>query len=154
METSRKGYLAAISASSYSYVSLLKHFVPMMNPGTLLYSNHPIFFSFLLVLGCLLFQLYNIYCIRWRIWNWHKVSVAGGSSISLTYIASERIIPGYVCHALIVSLILFTELSILIGWWNSDIWYTDTVEAWVLQKLLWKVTHKYVCIHFLCAFCL
>ncbi|KAF5748787.1 enoyl- acyl-carrier-protein reductase [NADH] chloroplastic-like [Tripterygium wilfordii] len=51
LETSRKGYLAAISASSYSYVSLLQHFAPIMNPG--------------------------------------------GSSISLTYIASERIIPGY-----------------------------------------------------------
>ncbi|KAI9398691.1 hypothetical protein POPTR_003G212700v4 [Populus trichocarpa] len=51
LETSRKGYLAAISASSYSYVSLLKHFLPIMN--------------------------------------------LGGSSISLTYIASERIIPGY-----------------------------------------------------------
>ncbi|XP_042481728.1 enoyl-[acyl-carrier-protein] reductase [NADH] 1, chloroplastic-like [Macadamia integrifolia] len=51
LETSRKGYLAAISASSYSYVSLLKHFLPIMNPG--------------------------------------------GASISLTYIASERIIPGY-----------------------------------------------------------
>nr|GMD20665.1 enoyl-[acyl-carrier-protein] reductase [NADH], chloroplastic-like [Ipomoea batatas] len=51
LETSRKGYLAAISASSYSYISLLQHFLPIMNPG--------------------------------------------GSSISLTYIASERIIPGY-----------------------------------------------------------
>ncbi|XP_068659590.1 enoyl-[acyl-carrier-protein] reductase [NADH], chloroplastic-like [Aristolochia californica] len=51
LETSRKGYLAALSASSYSYVSLLKHFLPIMNPG--------------------------------------------GSSISLTYIASEKIIPGY-----------------------------------------------------------
>ncbi|KAM7273100.1 hypothetical protein ACFE04_027764 [Oxalis oulophora] len=51
LETSRKGYLAAISASSYSYISLLKHFVPIMNPG--------------------------------------------GSSLSLTYIASERVIPGY-----------------------------------------------------------
>ncbi|KNA25161.1 hypothetical protein SOVF_008870 [Spinacia oleracea] len=51
LETSRNGYLAAISASSYSYVSLLKHFLPIMNPG-----------------GC---------------------------SLSLTYIASERIIPGY-----------------------------------------------------------
>ncbi|XP_031489262.1 enoyl-[acyl-carrier-protein] reductase [NADH] 1, chloroplastic-like [Nymphaea colorata] len=51
LETSRGGYLAAISASSYSYVSLLKHFLPIMNPG--------------------------------------------GSSISLTYIASEKIIPGY-----------------------------------------------------------
>lgn len=51
LETSRNGYLAAISASSYSYVSLLKHFLPIMNPG--------------------------------------------GSSLSLTYIASEKIIPGY-----------------------------------------------------------
>ncbi|KAL5168937.1 Enoyl-[acyl-carrier-protein] reductase [NADH], chloroplastic [Glycine soja] len=33
LETSRKGYLAAISASSYSYVSLLKHFLPILNPG-------------------------------------------------------------------------------------------------------------------------
>lgn len=33
LETSRRGYLAAISASSYSYVSLLKHFLPIMNPG-------------------------------------------------------------------------------------------------------------------------
>ncbi|KAL1831971.1 hypothetical protein ACET3Z_001622 [Daucus carota] len=51
LETSRKGYLAAVSASSFSYISLLKNFIPIMNPG--------------------------------------------GSSISLTYIASERIIPGY-----------------------------------------------------------
>ncbi|OWM82660.1 enoyl-[acyl-carrier-protein] reductase [NADH] 1, chloroplastic-like [Punica granatum] len=51
LETSRNGYLAAISASSYSFVSLLKHFVPIMNPG--------------------------------------------GATISLTYIASEKIIPGY-----------------------------------------------------------
>ncbi|KAG9134339.1 hypothetical protein Leryth_016224 [Lithospermum erythrorhizon] len=51
LETSRKGYLAAVSASSYSFVSLLKHFIPIMNPG--------------------------------------------GATVSLTYIASERIIPGY-----------------------------------------------------------
>ncbi|CAA7409492.1 unnamed protein product [Spirodela intermedia] len=51
LETSRNGYLAAISASSYSFVSLLQRFLPIMNPG--------------------------------------------GASISLTYIASERIIPGY-----------------------------------------------------------
>ncbi|KAG8371863.1 hypothetical protein BUALT_Bualt12G0007200 [Buddleja alternifolia] len=51
LETSRYGYLAAISASSYSFISLLKHFVPIMNPG--------------------------------------------GATISLTYIASEKIIPGY-----------------------------------------------------------
>ncbi|KAK8630337.1 hypothetical protein V6N13_079135 [Hibiscus sabdariffa] len=59
LETSRNGYLAALSASSYSYVSLLKHFLPLMNPGM----------SFSIA--------------------------AGGSSLSLTYIASERIIPGY-----------------------------------------------------------
>uniref|UniRef100_A0A151TMV1 Enoyl-[acyl-carrier-protein] reductase (NADH) n=1 Tax=Cajanus cajan TaxID=3821 RepID=A0A151TMV1_CAJCA len=36
LETSRSGYLAAISASSYSYVSLLKHFLPILNPGMVL----------------------------------------------------------------------------------------------------------------------
>ncbi|RWV81671.1 hypothetical protein GW17_00056888 [Ensete ventricosum] len=51
LETSRRGYLAAISASSYSFVSLLRHFLPIMNPG--------------------------------------------GATVSLTYIASERTIPGY-----------------------------------------------------------
>jgi enoyl-[acyl-carrier protein] reductase I len=51
LDTSRYGYLTAISASSYSFISLLKHFVPIMNPG--------------------------------------------GATVSLTYIASERIIPGY-----------------------------------------------------------
>jgi len=33
LETSRKGYLAAISASTYSYVSLLKYFAPILNHG-------------------------------------------------------------------------------------------------------------------------
>jgi len=51
LETSRKGYLAALSASSYSMVSLLAHLGPHMN--------------------------------------------AGGAALSLTYIASERAIPGY-----------------------------------------------------------
>ncbi|EIE24261.1 NAD(P)-binding protein, partial [Coccomyxa subellipsoidea C-169] len=51
LETSRKGYLAAISASSYSFVSMVQRFGPIMNPG--------------------------------------------GAAISLTYLASERIIPGY-----------------------------------------------------------
>lgn len=51
LETSRKGYLAAMSASSYSYVSMLQRFGPIMNPG--------------------------------------------GAAISLTYLASERVIPGY-----------------------------------------------------------
>eukprot|EP00897_Mesotaenium_endlicherianum_P005687 jgi/Mesen1/5146/ME000255S04124 len=51
LDTSRKGYLAALSASSYSFISLLSRFAPIMNPG--------------------------------------------GSAISLTYIASERAIPGY-----------------------------------------------------------
>lgn len=51
LETSRNGYLAAHSASSYSFVSLLAHLGPIMNEG--------------------------------------------GSALSLTYIASEKIIPGY-----------------------------------------------------------
>ncbi len=51
LETSRNGYLAAVSSSAYSFVSLLQHFGPLM----------------------------------------HK----GGSTISLTYLASERAIPGY-----------------------------------------------------------
>lgn len=33
LETSRRGYLAAVSASSYSFISLLQHFLPIMNPG-------------------------------------------------------------------------------------------------------------------------
>jgi len=51
LETSRAGYLAAASASSYSLVSLISKFGPIMNKG--------------------------------------------GSAMSLTYIASEKVIPGY-----------------------------------------------------------
>eukprot|EP00244_Chara_vulgaris_P002488 TRINITY_DN1441_c0_g1_i9.p1 TRINITY_DN1441_c0_g1~~TRINITY_DN1441_c0_g1_i9.p1 ORF type:complete len:405 (+),score=70.36 TRINITY_DN1441_c0_g1_i9:32-1216(+) len=51
LETSRSGYLAAVSASSYSFISMLQRFGPIMNKG--------------------------------------------GSALTLTYIASERAIPGY-----------------------------------------------------------
>jgi len=51
LDTSRNGYLSAVSNSSYSFVSLLRYLGPIMNEG--------------------------------------------GSCISLTYIASERCIPGY-----------------------------------------------------------
>jgi enoyl-[acyl-carrier protein] reductase I len=51
LDTSRKGYLAALSSSSYSFISLLAHFGPFMAPH--------------------------------------------GAALSLTYIASERVIPGY-----------------------------------------------------------
>mmetsp|Transcript_17922 Transcript_17922/g.44090 ORF Transcript_17922/g.44090 Transcript_17922/m.44090 type:complete len:347 (-) Transcript_17922:471-1511(-) len=51
LETSRKGYMAATSASAYSFVSLVQKFGPLMNEG--------------------------------------------GAAVSLTYIASERVIPGY-----------------------------------------------------------
>ena len=51
LETSRKGYLAASSASAYSLVSLIQKFGPIMNEG--------------------------------------------GSALSLSYIASEKVIPGY-----------------------------------------------------------
>jgi enoyl-[acyl-carrier protein] reductase I len=51
LDTSRKGYLAAMSSSAYSFISLLSHFGSLMS--------------------------------------------SGGSVLSLTYIASERVIPGY-----------------------------------------------------------
>ncbi|KAF8821016.1 enoyl-acyl carrier reductase ENR [Cardiosporidium cionae] len=51
LETSRKGYLAANSASAYSLVSMVQKFAPIMNPGS--------------------------------------------SVISLTYVASNQVIPGY-----------------------------------------------------------
>jgi enoyl-[acyl-carrier protein] reductase I len=51
LATSRQGYLAALSVSSYSLVSMVRHFAPLMPPG--------------------------------------------GSVMSLTYLASERVIPGY-----------------------------------------------------------
>lgn len=51
IETSRKGYLSAMSASAYSFVSLLKHFGPIMKEDA--------------------------------------------AALTLTYIASQRVIPGY-----------------------------------------------------------
>jgi enoyl-[acyl-carrier protein] reductase I len=51
METSRKGYLAAVSVSAYSLISMVAHLGPLMRKG--------------------------------------------GSFTSLTYMASERVIPGY-----------------------------------------------------------
>ncbi len=51
LETSRQGYLAAMSSSAYSFISLLAHFGPMMTRGS--------------------------------------------STLSLTYLASERAVPGY-----------------------------------------------------------
>lgn len=89
LETSRNGYLAAISASSYSYVSLLKHFLPILNTGM-----SPI--------------LHGLHCITSYFHLYHFIFyfydfVLGGSSISLTYIASERIIPGYVVDHVIES---------------------------------------------------
>lgn len=51
LETSRQGYLSALSNSSYSFISLLQHFGPFMPKGA--------------------------------------------NALTLTYIASERVIPGY-----------------------------------------------------------
>src|SRR3989344_3283882 len=51
LDTSRQGYLAALSSSSYSFISLLAHFGPIIS--------------------------------------------SGGAALSLTYIASERVVPGY-----------------------------------------------------------
>ena len=61
-----QGYLAALSASSYSYVSMLQHFAPLMNDN--------------------------------------------GAAISLTYLASERIIPGVLqCSSLQV--VMYSHVS-------------------------------------------
>ncbi len=51
LATSRKGYLAAVSASAYSYVSLVQRLGPLVKPG--------------------------------------------GSFVGLTYLAGERVVPGY-----------------------------------------------------------
>jgi len=51
IDTSRAGYLAAVSVSAYSHISLVRHFAPLMRPG--------------------------------------------GAFLSLTYMASERVVPGY-----------------------------------------------------------
>jgi enoyl-[acyl-carrier protein] reductase I len=51
LDTSRQGYLAAMSSSAYSFISLLAHFGPIMN--------------------------------------------SNAAALSLTYIASERVVPGY-----------------------------------------------------------
>jgi enoyl-[acyl-carrier protein] reductase I len=51
LETSRKGYLGAISVSSYSYVSMVQRLGPLVRPG--------------------------------------------GSFVALSYMASERVVPGY-----------------------------------------------------------
>mmetsp|Transcript_47470 Transcript_47470/g.111897 ORF Transcript_47470/g.111897 Transcript_47470/m.111897 type:complete len:374 (+) Transcript_47470:159-1280(+) len=51
LETSRKGYLAASSASAYSLISAVQHFGPIMNPG--------------------------------------------GGVLSISYIAAEKVVPGY-----------------------------------------------------------
>ncbi|GMR11862.1 MAG: enoyl-[acyl-carrier-protein] reductase [Gemmatimonadota bacterium] len=51
LETSRSGYLAAVSASAYSMVSMVQRFGPLMRPGA--------------------------------------------AAVSLTYLAAERVVPGY-----------------------------------------------------------
>src|SRR4029078_5017843 len=51
LETSRAGYLSAVSVSAYSMVAMLQRLGPLMRPG--------------------------------------------GATVSLTYMASERVIPGY-----------------------------------------------------------
>ncbi|KAK2965557.1 hypothetical protein RJ640_016699, partial [Escallonia rubra] len=97
LETSRNGYLAAISASSYSFVSLLKHFVPIMNPGI---SLSQFYCSFVYLYCGRLGKVFlkgefvtskQRFCLKFSLAG----DIAGGASVSLTYIASERIIPGY-----------------------------------------------------------
>lgn len=65
LETSRKGYLAAISASSYSYISLLKYFLPITNPGTFLHLFIEIALSILFVLESPLMRYEKHICTFW-----------------------------------------------------------------------------------------
>ena len=61
--------------------------------------------------------------------------VVDGSAISLTYIASERIIPGCVGYALKSHIhVYFYYILLLTRFWNAL--YADMVVVWVLQKLL------------------
>lgn len=106
LETSRRGYVAAISASSYSYVSLLKHFLPIMNPGMYLVPRFIYVYPFA---SCPLFaDLFNYVIPQDVPFETNNGFITGGSSISLTYIASERIIPGYTLF-FSFSVLLFTK---------------------------------------------
>lgn len=109
METSRNGYLAAISASSYSFISLLRHFAPIIKPGTflILLSIIPSFFLFLFCLSVIFPCTPSPLSLKGPLIMNHQVllesynlsfqfEITGGATISLTYIASERTIPGYV----------------------------------------------------------
>ena len=74
LDTSRKGYLAASSASAYSYISLLSALGPLMNPG-----------------GAAMSLTYA--ASESVIPSGMKLSPPPLSS--LRYIASENVIPGY-----------------------------------------------------------
>ena len=79
LETSRRGYLAASSASAYSMVSLVQHFAPFMNDGGSVLS--------LTYFACSPRRSLSCACSPRR-------SVSP-QVLSLTYFASEKVIPGY-----------------------------------------------------------
>ena len=81
LDTSRSGYLAAQSASAYSLVSMVSRFAPILNPGMYQYTHRTVCMcdDFIFIAYCLSLSSLN----------------AGGAVLSLSYIAGERVIPGY-----------------------------------------------------------
>lgn len=92
--------------------------------------NYPKYFIFFLSL-----VLFFFHCTRFTAsrqmqkFIYIAVVVTGGSSISLTYIASERIIPGYVCYALFASLFSLKSCHLSLGDGALDIFYSGMVEV-------------------------
>ena len=85
----QQGYLAAVSASAYSFVSMVQRFGPIMNPG--------------------------------------------GAAISLTYLASEKIIPGahfYMTAQPIAECFMWHHLD------ASSVWRRSTFELWILAPIV------------------
>lgn len=109
--------------------------------NTLLQSSTQVPFvsTSIILLKCV--QLCWIIFLRffWNFLLWHVHSL-GGATISLTYIASEKIIPGYA--QVLLFKIAFPALCIQIRDLLNVIYlHIGTVEVWVQQKLLSRVTH-------------
>ena len=85
LETSRNGYLAAVSASSYSCVSMLQRFGPLINKGEF----------FVLCVSCAEKKKKKHSLDEFIKKKKNSKNKTGGAAISLTYLASEKIIPGY-----------------------------------------------------------
>ena len=106
LETSRNGYLAAVSASSYSYVSMLQRFGPLMNKGKSFFCCFcfPFFFR---VEGGFDGEKKHSLTLFSSSSSSSFSKTTGGAAISLTYLASEKIIPGYGAFAFLFRSVFF-----------------------------------------------